>query len=454
MLGRPAATARQRRHRRRTRHASSRQASVPASSSCFSTPITPIRSRSARFTPRSRGSLEAALAPDDVIAVMTPEMSARDVTFLRKAGGVATALEPVRQWASQDPSRLRDPDEQRYTLCFPAQGETACPDVVGPNQQGPMRAFAPYDGVALEMAARRHGQRSVQALVELSRTLRAVNDGRKAIVLLSGGWPLFRENLALARMVRCGPAEQRGSGDEPRQPARREGMADVADQTICEADRRRLAELDLQAAFQRMLDGVNTATVSVYPFDTGGADRVIACQAGEPGPRARAGGSAGGLRDVAAPAGRADRRRRTCRPGQVVERTCPAVAGPVVVLPGELSVDQRESRRRVSTRRRHGEAARRHGSRPARLSRRHGRRTRATADRRRTGRADGRRLAWRGAGGAGGPAAPAADDARAHARGVCAVRRRDTCGSGRWPRSTPRPHAKARGSAAARSTRP
>ena len=47
------------------------------------------------------------------------------------------------------------------------------------------------------MAARRHGQRSVQALAELSRTLEAVNDGRKAIVLLSGGWPLFRENLAL-----------------------------------------------------------------------------------------------------------------------------------------------------------------------------------------------------------------------------------------------------------------
>ncbi len=225
--------------------------------------------------PSLAGLLEAALAPDDVIAVMTPEMSARDVTFLRKAGGIATALEPVRQWASQDPTRLRDPDEQRYTLCFPARGETACPDVVGPNQQGPMRAFAPYDGVALEMAARRHGQRSVQALAELSRTLRAVNDGRKAIVLLSGGWPLFRENLALARMVRCGPAEQRGSGDEPRQPARQEGMADVADQTICEADRRRLAELDLQAAFQRMLDGVNTAAASVYPLDTGGADRML-----------------------------------------------------------------------------------------------------------------------------------------------------------------------------------
>ena len=238
------------------------------------------------------GLLEAALAPDDVIAVMTPEISARDVTFLRKAGGVATALEPVRHWASQDPTRLRDPDEQRYTLCFPAQGGTACPDVVGPNQQGPMRAFAPYEGVALEMAARRHGQRSVQALVELSRTLQAVNDGRKAIVLLSGGWSLFRENLALARMVRCGPAEQRGSDDDARQPARREGMADVADQTICDADRRRLAELDLQSAFQRMLDGVNTATASVYPFDTGGVAAARARSGGPDGARAQAGPSA------------------------------------------------------------------------------------------------------------------------------------------------------------------
>ncbi|MBK5295824.1 MAG: VWA domain-containing protein, partial [Vicinamibacteria bacterium] len=221
--------------------------------------------------------LDAVLTPDDVIAVMTPEMSARDVTFARKGGGVAPALESVRQWASQDPSRLRDPDEQRYALCFPDQGGSACPDVVGPSQQGPVRAFAPYRGVALEMAVRRHGQRSVQALVDLSRTLRAVNDGRKAVLMLSGGWPLYRENLAMARMVRCGLAEQRGEvDDDARPPARREGMADVADQTICDADRRRLAEIDLQSAFQRMLDGVNTATASVYPIDTGGPSRIDA----------------------------------------------------------------------------------------------------------------------------------------------------------------------------------
>ncbi len=224
--------------------------------------------------------LDAALAPGDVVAAMTPEMSARDVTFMRRSVSAARALERISEWAARDPSRARDPDEQRYTLCFPGQGASPCPEVVGPNQSAPMRAFAPYPGVAAEMASRRHGQRTVQSLLELSRTLRAVNDGRKAVLLLSGGFPLFRENLALARMVRCSPAEEREEKpDKPErdtkddegtsQRPRGEGMADVADQTICDADRRRLAELDLQSEFRRMLDVANTSLTSVYPLAVG-----------------------------------------------------------------------------------------------------------------------------------------------------------------------------------------
>ena len=231
--------------------------------------------------------LDAALSPDDVIAVMTPEMSARDVTFARKAAGVSSALERVREWASQDPARFRDPDEERYARCFPDPGDSAC-------SSG--RAFAPYRDVAPEMVVRRHGQRSVQSLVELSRTLRAVNDGRKAILMLSGGWPLYRENLALARMVRCGPAEQRGEDENARQPRRRAGTADVADETICDADRRRLAELDLRSEFQRMLDGVNTAIVSVYPFDTSRSGRTPRAR---PASMDRAGETVGPLLDPA-----------------------------------------------------------------------------------------------------------------------------------------------------------
>ncbi len=237
--------------------------------------------------------LDAALAPGDVVAAMTPEMSARDVTFMRRSASAAPALERIREWAARDPSRARDPDEQRYTLCFPGQGASPCPEVVGPNRSAATRAFTPYPGVAAEMASRRHGQRTVQSLLELSKTLRAVNDGRKAVLLLSGGFPLFRENLAMARMVRCSPAEEREErpekpekGDKDDEGAsqrpRGEGMADVADQTICDADRRRLAELDLQSEFRRMLDVANTSLTSVYPLAIG-APRVSRTRQAAPG---------------------------------------------------------------------------------------------------------------------------------------------------------------------------
>jgi VWFA-related protein len=246
--------------------------------------------------------LETLLDPADVIAVMTPEMSSRDVTFARKAEGVAAALAPVREWASRDRTRLRDLDEQRYTLCFPDQDAPACPDVVGPNQSGPLRAFAPYRGAAREMAERRHGQRTVQALEDLSRTLQAENDGRKAVLLLSGGWPLFRENLALARMVRCAaPAERttRDRDEDEGRPRDRDRIADIADQTICDADRRRLAALDLQAEFRRMLDVANSALVSVYPFDPGGVEPSPSRRAAGPGRAGRPGEVAGPSADTA-----------------------------------------------------------------------------------------------------------------------------------------------------------
>jgi hypothetical protein len=42
------------------------------------------------------------------------------------------------------------------------------------------------------------------------------------------------------------------------------------DKTICEADRRRLGQLDISAEFRRMLDGANRANVSFYPIDARG----------------------------------------------------------------------------------------------------------------------------------------------------------------------------------------
>ena len=174
--------------------------------------------------------LDQVLRPEDVVAVMTPEMSARDILFGRRAAGSETALTRLAEWGQQD-ERPRVSDEDRYDACFP-RGEGCA--------------------IAEEMTSRRREQRVMTALTDLTRTLEGVNDGLKAVVTISPGWRLHRENLALARRGACDKAS---------------ASADAADQAICESDRRRLAQLNVQYEFRRMIDGANRATVSFYPLD-------------------------------------------------------------------------------------------------------------------------------------------------------------------------------------------
>jgi VWFA-related protein len=217
--------------------------------------------------------LDGALGPDDVIAFMTPEMSVRDLTFSRKASGVERALARFHEWARRDMDRMRDPDEERYEGCFPEHGAAACPDPTDPRGSRTVREDAPYRGVAREMVERRREQRVLAALTDLTRTLEALNEGRKAVLAVSSGWLLPKENLRLARLGRCDSAPGVGTvGTTPggRVTTNKESIADAADQTICEADRRRLSQLDLQYEFKRMLDGANRANVSFYPIDARG----------------------------------------------------------------------------------------------------------------------------------------------------------------------------------------
>ncbi len=205
--------------------------------------------------------LESALGPDDVIAVMTPEMSAKDITFARKGGGVEVALGRVAEFSGRDESRLRDADEERYLTCYPEDERAPCGD----------SATSSYAGVAREMAARRREQRVMAALTDLSRTLESVNDSRKGVLVLSRGWALFRESPKLARLGNCGGRSTRDPLDfqPPGQSRGGRGSreADGVDQTICEADRRKLAAVDTQYEFKRMMDGSNRGTISYYPVD-------------------------------------------------------------------------------------------------------------------------------------------------------------------------------------------
>lgn len=198
--------------------------------------------------------LDQAMGVDDVVAFMTPRMTARELVFSRRGAGVAPALSRFEQFATGDGVRERDAEEERYEACFPeGGGRRVCVD---PRSGREVVDANAYDGVAREMVGRRREHRVVTALTDLTRMLEGLNDARKAVLVVSSGWQLYRESPRLMRLSRCEAA-----------PAQR--TPDAVDATICEADRRRLAELDIHAEFRRLVDGANRANVSFYPIDVG-----------------------------------------------------------------------------------------------------------------------------------------------------------------------------------------
>src|SRR5262249_8604635 len=131
-------------------------------------------------------ALDKVIGADDLVGVMTPEMSAGDIAFARKTttidgmlglvwGGERTRLNPV------------EPEDERYRQCYPSVQPT-------PNSGGDA-------GIASEMIRRRHEKRTMDALEDLVTFLRGVREERKAVLAITEGWLLYRPNPNLAAPV-------------------------------------------------------------------------------------------------------------------------------------------------------------------------------------------------------------------------------------------------------------
>ena len=64
--------------------------------------------------------LNRIVGPDDLFAVMTPEMSAKDLTFARRTETMEGYLTKYWNWGRRDQLANKDPDEQMYESCFGA----------------------------------------------------------------------------------------------------------------------------------------------------------------------------------------------------------------------------------------------------------------------------------------------------------------------------------------------
>jgi VWFA-related protein len=214
-------------------------------------------------------ALNALIGGDDLIAVMTPEMSARSLTFTRKTGSIEEMLAP--HWGQENWPGSRDIVEARYEACYNT------PIIEGPE-------------IAREMIARRREVLVLDAVDDLVRFLRGLREERKAVITISDGWPLYGPNRNLAKPLLTPtdnpkefgnvpvPVPKPGADPRTGKPTFRDPTSETlsndglgtVDRSKCEVDRIALSELTNEQRFTRSMQTANHANVSFYPVGPGG----------------------------------------------------------------------------------------------------------------------------------------------------------------------------------------
>ena len=210
-------------------------------------------------------ALDRVIGQDDMVAVMTPEMSARDIVFARKTTTIDGFLTRYWHWGERNRMIPPDPEDEEYGICYP--NEVKPP----PGSSGP--DCTDQNGIAAEMIDRRHEKRALDALQDLVRSLRGVREERKAILAITNGWLLYRPNQNLMRPLRChGVPSGPTVGVDPRtgKLTTSETRPGVPPRGSCDTDRMRLAQIDDADQFRQMLDEANRANASFYPVDPRG----------------------------------------------------------------------------------------------------------------------------------------------------------------------------------------
>jgi VWFA-related protein len=120
--------------------------------------------------------LKTALGPDDLIAYMTPHMSGRDISFSTSTEPLLAYLDANPVWgiADESPGTETDEIERNLQSCFIGDKEA--------------------DAVWLQLRSRLREQKAIESLSGLVSHLDGLRESRKAVIAVTLGWRLFRDN--------------------------------------------------------------------------------------------------------------------------------------------------------------------------------------------------------------------------------------------------------------------
>ena len=195
--------------------------------------------------------LDRAIGQDDMVGVMTPEMSSRNLTFARRTETIKGILTDNWYWGKRDRGAEKSEREQNIEACYPNAGPTA--------------------GMAEEIIRRMRERQTLDAIEDLILHLEGLREERKFVVMLSSGWIMPRRDDSLSRQIPgAGPPTGPRIGVGPEGKLTTSDPRVGVDSTTCDRDRLRAAAEDLESEFLRTLQRANRANVSFYTVDPRG----------------------------------------------------------------------------------------------------------------------------------------------------------------------------------------
>ena len=197
-------------------------------------------------------TLDRVIGPDDLVGVMTPDMSPSAITYSHRTSSIERTVTDAWHWGQKDRLMNTSPEEQSLEVCYAAHPE-----------------------ILNELIGRLREQKTLDALNALVAHLEVLRPERKFVMVFTEGWPLYRSNQALARVLDNRVPTSEPVAVDPRTGGlRRAGTPDPKTghptMEACDRQRTMLAYIDHEVEFRELLQRANRANVSFYPIDARG----------------------------------------------------------------------------------------------------------------------------------------------------------------------------------------
>jgi VWFA-related protein len=199
--------------------------------------------------------LNQMIGQDDLVGVMTPEMSASNVTLARKTKTIEGILRNNWFWGERERLTTPDPAENDIRMCYPTTMNTARDN-----------------DTAQQIIERRRERKTLDAMEDLIVHLEGIREERKFVIMLSEGWIFPSRDDRLARRLNSDdplPGVNK-IGVGPDGKLRQGDPYDNRQYETCERERLRAAADDMQTDYRFLLQRANRSNVSFYTLDPRG----------------------------------------------------------------------------------------------------------------------------------------------------------------------------------------